>query len=83
MGTGTIIASWQDTTFACISVAVVGDDPTSIVEYLARTPLTDAQGRAKSVDQLKAELQAMVCQARNRQQVSSTTPLGLSGNLSL
>ena len=88
-----VVAAWQDGTFAYLAVSVPGDRVDSPisgngtntqvpVEYIGQTPLLNADGSAKPLSQLKAELVAACSAARNASR-SSVTTLNVTGSVSL
>lgn len=82
MATATIVAAWQDATYAHIAAAVNEGGAIGLVEYVAKTPLLDSQGEAKSSSQLQTDLTAALCAIRDAQ-IAATTPLNLSGTLTI
>lgn len=80
----TIVNAWKDEANAYLAVRVEKDHKDeSAVEYIASTPLLDAQGQAKNNQQLKAELVAACKAQRDAQKKPSPGSLGLSGAVSL
>lgn len=84
--TGTVTASWQDGSRAWMAVRVENDTvdylgQPSAVEYLASTPLLDAQGVAVPNATLQSTLTALIQAQRSVTVKPATTPLGFTGSL--
>lgn len=81
MPNATIISAWRDATNAYAAAAVV-EAGGKAVEYIASTPLLDAQGAAKNNPTLKADLTAALKVVRDGQQVAAQSALaGVSGTV--
>ena len=82
MATATLVAAWQDATYANVAAAVNEGAVIGLVEYIAKTPLLDDQGNAKSDGQLQTDLTAALHAIRTAQ-MAAKTPLGLSGTVTI
>jgi hypothetical protein len=82
MATATVVAAWQDATYAHIAATVNEGGSIGLVEYIAKTPLLDSQGAAKSSSQTQTDLTAALCAIRDAQ-TAAATPLNLSGTLTI
>jgi hypothetical protein len=83
MAQATIVRAWQDGTNAYAAAMVNDGPPRGSVEYIAQTPLVDAQGTAKTVSQLKADLTAALKALRDAQLNVVVTLAGVSGTVTV
>lgn len=87
VATATVVNAWQDGTYAYLAVVVSGDRTvgagTVDAEYVGRTPLLDAQGQAKALATLKAELVAACKAARDQSRPQQQASLAVSGSVTL
>lgn len=82
--TGTIQSVWAQGGRAHACVRVEADDTQGAVEYMASTPLRDADGVLKSKVQLRAELVAAIKAQRDAQRAGSVSPVaGITGTVDL
>jgi hypothetical protein len=83
MAQATIVRAWRDDANAYAAAAVSDGPPRGTVEYVAQTPLVDAQGIAKTSAQLKADLTAALKALRDAQLSLVVTLAGVTGTVTV
>jgi hypothetical protein len=83
MAQATIVRAWRDDMNAYAAASVSDGPPRGTVEYVAQTPLVDAQGVAKTNVQLKADLTAALKVLRDAQLNVVVTLAGVSGTVTV
>jgi hypothetical protein len=83
MATATIVRAWRDDTNAYAAASVNDGPPRGTVEYVAQTPLVDAQGVAKTSAQLKADLVAALKALRDQQLAGPAALAGVTGTVTI
>jgi hypothetical protein len=83
MAQATIVRAWRDDTNAYAAAVVNDGPPRGTVEYIAQTPLVDAQGATKTSAQLKADLVAALKALRDQQLAGPAALAGVSGTVTI
>jgi hypothetical protein len=83
MAQATIVRAWRDDANAYAAAVVNDGGNRGTVEYVAQTPLVDAQGVAKTSAQLKADLVAALKTLRDQQLAGPAALAGMSGTVTI